>query len=164
MPCKTNRTLWSLIGFTGSQKLSKLMKGLYNPQTQPKKPPISLRKVNPNKSTLISEIRDRGLTDGPFTRTSGWAVDFGRHLWRWIVGSRLGPCYYSQDWELGSPWSRTLVSVVWIGLLLVPREVARTSSESPSCYLHCIACIVVIVSVVRIPVIVSDGYLFMLYA
>ena len=35
---------------------------------------------------------------------------------------------------------------------------AWTSSESPSCYLHCIVWIVVIVSVARIPVIVSDGY------
>ena len=77
-----------------------------------------------------------GFIDGPVTRTSGWAVGFGRRPWRWIVGSGLGPCYYSQDRELGSPWSRTLVSVVWIGLLLVPREVARTSTESPSCALH----------------------------
>ena len=58
-----------------------------------------------------------GFIDGPVTRTSGWAVDFRRRPWLWIVGSGLGPCYYSQDRELGSPWSRILVSVVRIGIV-----------------------------------------------
>ena len=58
-----------------------------------------------------------GFIDGPVTRTSAWAVDFGWRPWRRIVGSGLGPCYYSQDRELGSPWSRTLVSVVRIGIV-----------------------------------------------
>ena len=58
-----------------------------------------------------------GFIDGQVTRTSGWAVGFGRRPWRQIVGSGLGPYYYSQDRELGSPWSQTLVSVIRIGIV-----------------------------------------------
>lgn len=54
-----------------------------------------------------------------------------------ITGSRLGPCSYFQDRELGSPWSQTLASVVRSGFYWYPERWLR-HPQSLLLLVHCI--------------------------